>query len=184
MVADNGATTSIHLTTEDRHKIERIMVKRGITSRSEYFRKLVQNDVNGVDESDINGTPPAGVLRAEIAGPANRQAPMADHPSMTVRAYDLALVVARARMAEIRKGKLPMVEDDIREAWLDPYAERTWELYMDVLPKFFKVLLGLDGPPNVEVRYGPLDMVDGQYAETVQGEVRYCRIVHQKTGLV
>lgn len=158
-----GAVTSIRLTPEDRRLLERCVVESGMT-RSCFFRRLLQDRANGM-YGNVNHAISAAVLRSEIAGLANLQAPGGIYPAMTIRAYDPALVAARTSMDEILSGTLPMVGDDARTAGWDPYAEGTRWFYMRVLPKFFKTLLRLDRPPTVDARYEPFEMVDGQHAE-------------------
>lgn len=164
------------------------MTKRGIKSRSKMFRIMLRDGEQGAPNPDledlagrepgIDGTILAAAARKIIAGMAGLQVATGDdYPGMGNTGYCLALVVAGQHMDEIMSGTLPMVHDDVLAADLDPYGKKTWELYTVVLPEFFQVVLGLDGPPAMDIRYDPLDSVDGQHAGAIQGEaVSYCEV--------
>lgn len=182
-------STSVSLTEEDKEELDRRMAEYGIHNRSEMIRRLLWESVGkrnpnqkpstaaGVGAADpgINGTPTAVHVVEKIATVAGVQAPAgADYPRMDAAGHNLALVVSRNHMGEIAAGTLPVVGDDALAAGLDPHGRRAWEIYTETLPGFFQVLLGLDRPPKPDVRYEPLDSVDGQYAGAVSGEVVSC----------
>ena len=170
-LVDKAKPVAFSMTPEEEDVFKSAMLARGITNRSDFLREVFQEskavpaDIRSLlepgYEPDISDTAVAAAVHSQIAGLANQQAPVTNYPGMTFWMYDLALVVARAHMGEILSGTLPMVEDNVRTAGLDPYAENIWGAYMGVLSRFFKTLLRLDRPPTVDVRYKPLEVVDG-----------------------
>ena len=169
------------MTEDDYEVLERLMTKHCIKKRSEMIRHLLRVEgeaalnrdiANLGGEPVIAGTAVAASVRnaiAEISGvPAVTGA---DYPGMGVAGYELALIIAQNHMAEILAGTIPMVYDDAHAAGLEPYGRKAWMLYMVALPEFFRVVLELAEPPAADMRYGPLEVVDGQYAGAVKGEV-------------
>ncbi len=191
----NTASLTISVTAGDKEELKRQMAERGIRCRSKMFRDMLwggdgsspnhntadpasPTSVTG-EEQARDGTMVATALRDAIAKMADMHAAAEDgYPSMGLAAYELAMVVARNHMGDIATGTLPMVGDDARAAGMDPHGRQAWELYTETLPGFFRVLLGLDRPPEPDVRYEPLDSVDGQHAGAVRGEVVSCRQVY------
>lgn len=188
----NTSSLSISVTVEEKQELERLMAEHGIRGRSDMFRRMLQSAkaIGGAKmdldfaaltsrEPVMDGTAMAGLARSEMARIAGIPVVTgADYPGMGLAAYELALVVARNHMAEISSGTLPVVGDDALAAGMDPHGRRAWELYTETLPGFFTVLLGLDRPPKPDVRYEPLDSVDGQHAGAVRGEVVSCNQVY------
>lgn len=183
------APLTISVTDDDREMLDNLMAKRGIKNRSRMFRRMLQTEAAAAPNSDltdlarrepgIDGTPAATALRNAIAGMAGLQAATGDdYPGMGLAGYNLALVVAEHHVDEIMSGTLPMVHDDALAADLDPYGKNAWELYTAALPEFFRVVLGLDSPPAPDIRYDPLDSVDGQHAGAIRGEAVSCYQVY------
>lgn len=189
-MADKAIPTSISLTADDASTLKRVMSKNGMTNRSDLVRMLVRKADAGAakagmlaglnrGEPDISGTPSAAGIRELISKMAG--VPVAagvDYPGMDLTAYDVALVVARAHLDEIRAGVLPMVDEDMVSIGLNPYGEDVWAIYMEALPEFFRVLFGLDRPPTTDIRYEPLERVDGQDFGAVRGEAVSCDTIY------
>lgn len=175
-------STSISLLDKDYAVMERLMAELGTRNRSELVRTLMwerikepvpgREPATGAADPAIIGTQVAACVREKIAEMAGVQEPAgADYPGMGVAGYELALIIAQNHMTEILAGTIPMVYDDAHAAGLDPHGQNAWGLYTVALPGFFKVALELDKPPAVDMRYDPLELVDGQHAGAVKGEV-------------
>ena len=169
---------SISLTVHDMEEVERIAGGLGM-NRSSFIRSLVRDArgraadpkpapqaVNGVVASSLRDAM-AGLLGA-VGQPDD------GYPDMSLDAYGLALVVARKHHELVRAGSMPMAREDAAAAGLDPDGRETWRLYTEVLPEFFRRLVGADRPPMVDILYEPLDYVDGQDSGAVVGVVESC----------
>lgn len=160
--------------------MERVRQLLGAKSRSDMFRHLIyhileENDTEttphttqGIEDSEL-----AAMARSMMAGMAGVTPAEGGYPAMDVTAYEAALVVARRHMEDIQSGILPMVEKDVHAVGLDPYGKHAWDMYMEILPTFYGVLLGCS-KPDVDIRYTPLPMIDGQCAGAIQGEIISC----------
>lgn len=188
MMPDGAVPVSISMTRDDTVMMDKAAAERGM-SRSELVRWMfgniaesgqhddtsIQAGNNHAKDADINASASAAKLRDDIAGLLGIVSPPDDgYPAMGLNAYDLALTVSERHTENVRAGSIPMVHDDAAAAGLDPDGQETWRLYMDVLPEFFGVLLGHDGRPLVDVRYEPLDAVDGQGSGAIEGIVESC----------
>lgn len=189
-------TVSLSLNDADIEMMDSLMTSRGTHNRSALMRNIIREAAGGIEErsadrptvegtdgtpaknmggtptENMGGTPVAELVLAEIASLAGTRAPDgADLPAMSVAGYNLALVAARRHIDEILDGTLPLVPDDVSDAGQgDPHSREVWDLYHDVLPRFFQLFLGAS-MPAVDLRYGPLDEVDGQHAGAVRGSV-------------
>lgn len=169
---------TVSVTASDVEKMDGMMKRRRIRKRSEMFRVMLAAMDAHPDlaklagaEPVMDGTAVAALARREVAALAGRKpAAGADHMGMGLAAYELALAVARSHMDEILAGVMPVTHGDALAASLDPHGRRAWELCTAVLPRFFQAVLGLDRTPTADMRYEPLDSVDGQYAGVVCGE--------------
>lgn len=126
---------------------------------------------------DVNGDRPAGTM--DVAPGSEMAAVMraaAERPGVDGSALRLIAAVTGLHMDELRGGVLPMVDTDAVHASLDPHGRETYRLYMDDLPGIFEESLG--SRPRVDIRYAPLDTVDGEYVGSVVGSVLSHREVY------
>ena len=181
-MTDKRVPRSVSMSAGEWDDLSRLAHKRGV-SRSNLIMSFITAGLhaggvpagNANTHADINDTVVGAKSRGVIAGLLGITAwPDGGYPPMGLDAYGLALVVAERHGGRMRDGAIPMMREDAAAAGLDPDAKETWSVYMGVLPEFFRLMLGTEKSPLVDVLYEPLDTVDGQGSGSIEGIVESC----------
>ena len=157
------------LNNKDVERMKEMKAEYGVTGNTEFLRKLLHDSPRQEPGRVRNNLLTSYVIRDIVQQLGIRQ-PSVKIPPQSIDCLELALIIAKHHADQLRAGVIPLTPTDIQEYGLDVHGRRVWELYNKEILNFFSLILGQDGM-RIDLRYDPIQNVNGEYAGAVQGEV-------------